>query len=800
MDNAATSKDPVCGMTVNREQALSHAYDGQIYYFCCSRCRDKFAADPQAALRPAESSPAPAPAGATYTCPMHPEIERDHPGDCPKCGMALEVTAPPKRKTRYTCPMHPEIEQDHPGDCPKCGMALEPVTVSGDEQDPELKAMTRRFWVSVPLAIAVAALDMGEMVPGLGVRDFFGPAFGWLQFILATPVVFYCGGFAFVRAWKSIVNKSPNMWTLIALGVGAAWGFSSFALIAPELLPAAFKNSAGHAPLYFEAASVIIALILLGQMMEARARGQTSRALTSLMDLAPPAARRIDPDGREEAVSLDDLKPGDRLRVRPGDKVPVDGRVVEGRSSVDESMITGEPVPQEKNVGDAITGGTVNQTGSFIMQAERVGDDTVLAQIVDMVAAAQRSRAPIQGLADKVAGVFVPVVVATAILAFVVWALVGPAPALAYALVSAISVLIIACPCALGLATPMSVMVGVGRGAGAGVLIRDAEALERMEQVDILLVDKTGTLTEGAPKLVAVESAGGADENTLLGQVAALEAASEHPLARAIVQGADERGIRLPSADDFESLTGKGIRGGVDGRTVLVGNSQLMADHGIEAGELAARAEARRTQGETVMLVAVDGQMAGFIAVADPIKDSTTQAVHLLHEAGLRIVMLTGDSEATARAVADQLGIDEVHAGALPEDKHALVQQLQAAGHKVAMAGDGVNDAPALALADVGIAMGTGADVAMESARITLVKGDLRGIAKTRRLSEQTMRNIRQNLFFAFIYNGIGVPVAAGVLYPLIGVLISPMFAAAAMSASSVSVISNALRMRRARL
>ncbi|MDA3921968.1 MAG: heavy metal translocating P-type ATPase [Salinisphaera sp.] len=792
MDNAV--KDPVCGMAVDANRSSSHEHAGRTYYFCSQRCHERFVNDPEHFLRPGKAS-------ATYACPMHSDIEENAPGDCPKCGMALEASGPPRRQTQYTCPMHPEIVADEPGDCPKCGMALEPMTVSGsDEEDGELKVMQRRFWISVPLSAAVLLLAMGEMLPGLDIRNFFGASFGWIQFALATPVVFWCGGFAFQRGWKSVVNVSPNMWTLIALGVGAAYGFSIFALLLPEWLPAAFKSSAGHAPIYFEAAAVIITLILLGQVMEARARGQTSQALKSLLDLAPPSANRINQDGEEEEVSLDALAAGDKLRVRPGEKVPVDGEIVEGRSTLDESMITGEPIPQEKDVGDNVTGGTVNQTGSFVMAAGQVGDDTVLARIVNMVAQAQRSRAPIQGLADKVAGFFVPAVVGTAIAAFIVWALVGPAPALAYALVAAISVLIIACPWALGLATPMSVMVGVGRGAREGVLIRDAEALELMEQVDVLLVDKTGTLTEGKPKLVAVETAQGFDEKDLLKLVASLENASEHPLARSIVDGAAERGVKPVDVDDFNSVTGKGVRGTVDGRRVLIGNTRLLQDNDIDPGVLADTADTRRTQGETVMLAAVDGVIAGLIAVADPIKQSTGEAVRILHDAGLRIIMLTGDNEKTAHAVGEQLGIDEVHANALPEDKHALVEKLQSEGRKVAMAGDGVNDAPALAKADVGIAMGTGTDVAMESSRITLVKGDLRGIAKARRLSEQSMRNIRQNLFFAFIYNGAGVPVAAGILYPLFGVLLSPMFAAAAMSISSVSVISNALRLRRVQL
>ena len=799
-DSDQATKDPVCGMSVTSADAPSHEHNGQTWYFCCARCRDRFAADPESFLNPTESDAELAPPGTRYICPMCPGVESDKPDDCPKCGMALEPSKPPKRQTQYTCPMHPEVVEDEPGDCPKCGMALEPTTVSPDTEDPELKAMLRRFWVSLPLSAAIFVLAMGEMVPGLDLRGFFGASFGWIQLALATPVVFWCGGFAFKRAWQSVVNASPNMWTLIALGVGAAYGFSIVALLLPGVLPESFMSGAGHAPLYFEAAAVIITLILLGQVMEARARGQTSRALASLLDLAPPSAHRLDEDGNETDVALDSLAAGDRLRVRPGEKVPVDGTLVEGRSTLDESMITGEPVPQEKQTGDSVTGGTVNQTGSFVMQADSVGDDTVLSRIVDMVAAAQRSRAPIQGLADKVASVFVPAVVLSAIAAFVVWALVGPEPSLSYALVAAISVLIIACPCALGLATPMSVMVGIGRGAREGVLIRDAEALEHMENVDVLLMDKTGTLTEGRPRLVGVEPSGDLAEDELLALVASLENASEHPLARSIVDGATEREIHMRDVEDFESLTGRGVRGRVDGHDVLIGNTALMQDYDIDAEALREPADKRREAGETVMLVAVDGALAGLVAVADPVKSSTREAVEILHAAGLRLVMLTGDSETTARAVARDLGIDEVHAGALPEDKHTLVKQFQHDGLTVAMAGDGVNDAPALAQADVGIAMGTGTDVAMESARITLVKGDLRGIAKAVRLSKQSMRNIRQNLFFAFVYNGAGVPIAAGVLYPLFGAMLSPMLAAAAMSLSSVSVISNALRLRRASL
>jgi Cu+-exporting ATPase len=701
----------------------------------------------------------------------------------------------------HICPMHPEVRQEGPGDCPKCGMALEPMTPrAGGDDDEELRTMTRRFWISVPLSAAILVLAMGEMVPGLHLQSWLGPAFGWVQAILATPVVLWAGGGFFVRGWKSITNLSPNMWTLIALGVGAAYAFSLFALLLPGLLPDAFKGHGGEAPFYFEAAAVIITLILLGQVLELRARGRTSQALEALFDLAPPTARRIHDDGAEEEVGLDALRTEDKLRVRPGEKIPVDGEILEGRSTVDESMITGEPIPQEKNVGDQVTGGTVNQAGGFTMRAAQVGDDTLLARIVDMVAQAQRSRAPIQGLADKVAGVFVPAVVVVAVTAFLVWAWLGPQPPLAYALVAAVSVLIIACPCALGLATPMSVMVGVGRGAGEGVLIRDAEALERLEKVDVLLVDKTGTLTEGRPRLTAVQTIDGFDEDELLKLVASLENASEHPLARAIVDGAAERGIALAENVDFDSITGKGLCGRIDGRDVLVGNAYLMRDRDIDTAAQTTAADERRERGETVVLAAVDGRAAGLIAVADPVKATTAEAVDILHAAGLRIVMVTGDNERTARAVAKELNIDEVHADALPEYKHELVEKLQAEGRRVAMAGDGVNDAPALAKADVGIAMGTGTDVAMESAGVTLVQGDLRGIAKARRLSENTMRNIRQNLFFAFVYNAAGVPVAAGILYPFIGLLLNPMIAAAAMSFSSVSVIGNALRLRRAAL
>jgi Cu+-exporting ATPase len=729
---------------------------------------------------------------ATYICPMCEGVEQKGPGDCPKCGMALEPAKPVKRKTQWTCPMHPEVVRDEPGDCPKCGMALEPSQPqSGD--DPELVTMRRRFWVSLPLSLGVFILAMGDMLPGVHFQQWLGAAFGWLQVALTAPVVLWAGSSFFKRGWQSIRTASPNMWTLIAIGTGAAFLFSLVALIAPGVLPEAFLEG-GHAPLYFESAAVIITLVLLGQVMELKARGKTSAALESLLDLSPPTAIRLDDDDSETEINVDDVEKGDRLRVRAGERVPVDGVVLEGKANVDESMLTGEPVPQDKQEGDRVIGGTVSQNGSLIIEAEQVGEDTTLSRIVDMVAQAQRSRAPIQGLADRVAGYFVPAVVAVAIIAFVVWSLVGPSPALSYALVAAISVLIIACPCALGLATPMSVTVGVGRGAQAGVLIRDAEGLERMAEVDVLLCDKTGTLTEGEPKLSGIHAEDG-DDDQLLAMIAALEKASGHPLGQAIVRAAEKRGLELPKASDFDGITGKGVRGKVDGKTLLLGNQALMDDEKVDASALKEEADKRRSQGETVMLAALDGEVAGFVAVADPIKDSTPEAVELLHQAGIRLVMATGDNERTAKAVAKELGIDEVIADALPEDKQDKVKQLQGEGLKVAVAGDGVNDAPALAQADVGIAMGTGTDVAMESARITLVKGDLRGIAKARRLSEATMRNIRQNLFFAFVYNAAGVPIAAGILYPFIGMLLSPMVAAVAMSLSSVSVIGNALRL-----
>nr|WP_133496979.1 copper-translocating P-type ATPase [Stakelama pacifica] len=703
----------------------------------------------------------------------------------------------------YTCPMHPQVRQTHPGSCPICGMGLELETAAmmEDGPNPELIDFTRRFWIGAVLALPLLVLTMGPLV-GLGaLREGLGERTAmWIEFALGAPVVLWCGWPFMVRGWNSFRTRNLNMFSLIAMGVAAAYLFSVVAVLAPGIFPAGFRSAEGHVGVYFEAAAVIVVLVLLGQVMELRAREGTGKAIRALLDLAAKSATRIGEDGREEEVPLEEIAVGDRLRVRPGDKVPVDGVVVDGRSSVDESMITGEPVPVEKTAGDTLTGATINGTGSLVMEARRVGADTMLAQIVDMVAAAQRSRAPIQKYADKVAGWFVPAVMGVAGLAFIGWAMFGPSPALAYALVAAVSVLIIACPCALGLATPMSIMTATGRGAQAGVLIKNAEALERFEKIDTLIVDKTGTLTEGKPRLVAVMASGPDGEDEVLRLAASLERGSEHPLAEAIVTGAQERDLPLADASDFEAVTGKGVKGTVDGRAVALGNKVLLEDMGLAGGDLVDKANARRDQGETVMFVALDGELAGLVSVADPVKKTTPDALKALHELGLRIIMATGDNERTAKAVAARLGIDEIRADVLPEDKARIIRELQGQGAKVAMAGDGVNDAPALAQADVGIAMGTGADVAIESAGITLVKGNLDGIVRARRLAQATMGNIRQNLFFALIYNAAGVPVAAGVLYPAMGLLISPMFAAFAMSLSSISVVLNSLRLRTARL
>jgi P-type Cu+ transporter len=772
-DPPAPVNDPVCGMTVDPATAEHRAeHAGHSYSFCSAKCRDKFTAEPE-----------------RYVSAPHDGT----PG----------AAAPVKgSELLWTCPMHPQIVRKEPGSCPICGMALEPMTpAAGEAANPELRDMTRRFWVGVALSLPLLGMAMAE--------DFLRPAFArllapraavWVELALATPAVLWCGWPFFRRGWASLVARHLNMFTLIALGTGVAYAYSVVAAVLPGLFPVSFRLPDGTVPVYFEAAAVIVTLVLLGQVLELRARSQTNSAIRALLDLAPKTARIIRDGGVEADIPLEQVVPGDRLRVRPGEKVPVDGVVLEGRSAVDESMITGEPVPAEKNPGDKVTGATVNTTGSFVMRAERVGSDTLLAQIVAMVAEAQRSRAPIQRLADTVSGWFVPAVVTIAVTAFVVWSIIGPPPAMSFGLLAAVAVLIIACPCALGLATPMSIMVGTGRGALAGVLVKNAEALELMEKVDTLVVDKTGTLTLGKPRLVGVSGIGGTDGNELLRLVASLERGSEHPLAAAIVKGAEERGLKLSTATDFISETGKGVVGSINGKRVAVGNQALFVSLGIDPGDLPGRADELRKEGQGVMLIAVDGRAAGLVAVADPIKESAKDALGALREEGIRVVMLTGDSRRTAEAVARQLGIDEVVAEVLPDRKARLVQDLHRQSRFVAMAGDGINDAPALAQAQVGIAMGTGADVAIESAAVTLVKGDLQGIVRARRLSRAVMRNIRQNLFFAFVFNAAAIPIAAGVLYPAFGLLLNPMIASAAMSLSSVTVIVNALRLRQVRL
>jgi Cu+-exporting ATPase len=754
MNDGPALKDPVCGMTPKPDTPHRQVHAGRTYLFCSARCVEKFRAEPQRYLTSSRGEPAASQAA---------------PG-------------------QYTCPMHPEIVRDGPGSCPICGMALEPLVPGAHEDTSELDDMTWRFWVSLVLTVPVFALAMGEMVLGHGLSPTATP---WIQALLATPVVLWGGWPFFQRGYASLVSRHLNMFTLIALGTGAAWGYSALAVLAPQIFPASFRGAHGGVAVYFEAAAVIVTLVLLGQVLELRARGRTGAAIRALLDLAPKTARRIAPDGAERDVPLEEIAVGDRLRVRPGEKVPVDAMVLDGTSAVDEAMITGEPLPAEKRAGDHVTGATVNGTGTLVIRAERVGSDTLLAQIVAMVSEAQRSRAPIQKLADAVAGWFVPAVIGVAALAFGAWAWVGPEPRFAHALINAVAVLIIACPCALGLATPMSIMVAAGKGATAGVLFKDAEAIEVLRAVDTLVVDKTGTLTEGRPRLVSVVPVEGRSEEEVLRLAASLERGSEHPLAAAIVNGAAERGLKLAETTDFQSITGKGVRGTVDGHSVGVGNRALLDELEVDVRPLAERAG---------IFVAVDGAPAGVLAVADPIKESTPEAVRQLHADGLRLVMLTGDHRITAQAVAQKLGIDEVIADVLPERKAQVVKELQAGGHVVAMAGDGINDAPALAQAQVGIAMGTGTDVAIESAGVTLVKGDLRAVARARALSRATMRNIRQNLFFAFVYNALGVPIAAGALYPAFGILLSPMIAAAAMSLSSVSVIANALRLRRAAL
>ncbi|MCH7749181.1 MAG: heavy metal translocating P-type ATPase [Acidobacteria bacterium] len=803
------ARDPVCGMTVDpATSTISDEHGGQTYYFCGEGCRTKFQADPDQYLAPAPAASPPeavppVPPGTWFTCPMDPEVREPTPGACPKCGMALEAELGADAvlpAVEYTCPMHPDVVRDEPASCPQCGMALELRTIAAtDQPNPELDDMTRRFWIGAAIGFPVFALAMAEMVLGERVSQTVGRAVSnWVQLVFATPVVLWAGRPFFERAWASLVNRSPNMFTLIGLGVGSAYLYSVAATVAPGLFPEGFHLGGGVEP-YFDTAVVIIVLVLLGQMLELRARGRTGAAIRALLGLAPAIARRVT-NGAEEDVPLAAVHPGDLLRVRPGEKIPVDGIVVEGTSAVDESMLTGEPLPVEKAEGAKLVGATMNGTGTLLMRAERVGAATLLAQIVAMVAAAQRSRAPIQRLADRLAAVFVPAVVIVAVLAFIGWSVWGPEPRLALAVLSSVAVLIIACPCALGLATPMAVMVGTGRGAGLGILIKNAEALETLERVDTLIVDKTGTVTEGKPVVATVLPTGDVSEAELLRVAASLERGSEHPLAAAIMRAAAERALTVPRADDFQAEVGRGVTGTVDGRPVLLGTAVLLEEGGVETAPLAASADALRREGQTVVYVAVDGALAGLLGVADPIKSTTGEAVRQLRAEGLRIVMITGDNQVTADAVASRLGIEEVVAGVLPADKRRIVAERQQAGEVVAMAGDGINDAPALAEAAVGIAMGTGTDVAIESAGITLVRGDLRSIVQARRLSRATMRNIRQNLFLAFVYNAIGVPVAAGVLYPVLGLSISPMWASAAMTLSSLSVISNALRLRNVEL
>ncbi|MDA3970586.1 MAG: heavy metal translocating P-type ATPase [Desulfobulbaceae bacterium] len=813
--------DPVCGMSTEDEAAFSaYEHNGTTHYFCSDHCLAKFKENPgdygagegknaghdHGGKTPDAPSADTQATAQTYTCSMHPEVEQQGPGDCPKCGMALEPlhAQAPSSKTQYTCPMHPEIIQDESGSCPKCGMALEAQTISleAEEDNSEYNYMWKRFVFGAILTVPLVLIAMRDMLPGGHLIDNLAPAriLGWVELVLATPVVLWAGWPFYVRGVKSIINKSLNMFTLIGLGVSVAYTYSLVAVFLPGIFPVTMRGPDGAVAVYFEAAAMIVVLILLGQVMEIRARSQTGAAIKALLGLAPKTARKINDDGTEEDIPLEHVMTGDVLRVRPGEKVPVDGEVVSGTSSVDESMISGEPIPVKKQAGDKVIGVTVNSTGALTIRAEKVGSDTLLARIVQMVAEAQRSRAPIQKLADIVAGYFVPVVIGIALLAFVIWFFVGPEPRLAFALIAAVSVLIIACPCALGLATPMSIMVSTGKGATMGVLFRNAEAIETMRKIDTLLVDKTGTLTLGKPKLTGVVSASGMEEETLLMFAASLEKSSEHPLAAAIVAGAEEREVKILTPDDFDSVTGKGVGGTVDGTPVLLGNLKLMDDAGVDTGELAHRAEEMRQEAQTVMFVAANGKLAGILAVSDPIKESTPAAIKALHDEGLTVVMVTGDNRATAEAVARKLDIDEVVAEVLPDEKAAVVKRFQDAGKMVAMAGDGINDAPALALAQVGIAMGTGTDVAMESAGVTLVKGDLSGIVRARKLSRATMANIRQNLFFAFVYNALGVPIAAGVLYPTFGILLSPIIAAAAMSLSSVSVVSNALRLKTVRM
>jgi Cu+-exporting ATPase len=766
--DAATAVDPVCGMRVDPATTAHHVeHDGGAYHFCSAACRTKFQADPEKYLAPPGAAAVP----------------------------------PAAEGAIYTCPMHPQIRQVGPGNCPICGMTLEPVTVTTDAgPNPELADMTRRFWVALALSVPVFALEMGGHLGGAMSMLVSHHTSNWIQFALATPVVLWAGWPFFERGWASLVTRHLNMFTLIAMGVGVAWLYSVVAIFAPNVFPAAFREATGAVPVYFEAAAVITVLVLLGQVLELGARERTSGAIKALLDLAPKTARRVKDDGTDEEVTLDLIYVGDRLRVRPGEKIPVDGELIEGRVSIDESLVTGESMPVTKEAGAKVIAGSLNKTGSFVMKAEKVGADTLLSRIVQMVAEAQRSRAPIQRMADQVSAWFVPAVIAAALAAFAVWALVGPQPRLAYALVAAVSVLIIACPCALGLATPMSIMVGVGRGAQAGVLIKNAEALERFEKIDTLVVDKTGTLTEGRPAVTAITPAPGMEEAEILRLAASLERGSEHPLADAILRAAKDRGLTLSEASDFDSPVGKGVLGTVDGKKIVLGGGRIMGEQGTDLSSLEAQAQALQADGATVIFATVDGKLAGLLGIADPVKATTPEAVRALQADGVRIVMMTGDNRTTALAVARRLGIDDVEAEVLPEDKAKVVQKLRAEGRSVAMAGDGVNDAPALAAAEVGVAMGAGSDVAIESAGVTLLKGDLQGLVRARRLSRAVMRNIRQNLVFAFAYNVAGIPIAAGVLYPTFGLLLSPAIAAAAMALSSVSVITNALRLRAIRL
>lgn len=846
-------RDPVCGMTVSPERAAARAeHSGKTFYFCGSGCATKFRANPgkhlgaeasgkmehaqeaplvqlgavnnstghaavsgastaavamRAPLVPPEDLrvlelPRPQPAAQTndYTCPMDPEVHQNYPGACPKCGMALESSLPTigAARVEYTCPMHPEIVRSEPGSCPICGMALEPRTVSATEDaNPELVDMARRFWISVLLTIPVIALGMSDVIPGQPLQHVLSMrAIGGIEFVLAAPVVLWGGWPFFERGWTSLLNHSLNMFTLIALGTGTAFLYSVIAVLFPQLFPATFRGMNDEVPVYFEAAAAITTLVLLGQVLELRARSRTSAAIRALLQRSPKSARLVRGDGTEIDVPVEHLQAGDMLRVRPGEKVPVDGIVTDGESAVDESLMTGEPIPIEKAAGARVIGGTVNGTGTLVMRAERVGSATLLAQIVQMVSAAQRSRAPVQKLADRASGYFVPAVVLAAVLTFALWAAFGPQPRMTHALLNAVAVLIIACPCALGLATPMAIMVGTGRGAMAGILVKNAEALEILEKVDTVVVDKTGTLTEGRPRVVSLVAAEGSNDSEVLRAAATLERASEHPLAAAILAAARERGVALGEISGFQSRTGKGVTGIVNGREAVLGNRALFVELNISVAQLEAKARRLEADGQTAMFVASGGHTIGLIGVADPIKTTSKEAIEQLHRDGIRLAMLTGDSQATAEVVARKLGIDKVFAGVLPNQKADVIKNLQSEGRIVAMAGDGVNDAPALSQANVGIAMGTGTDVAMESAGITLLQGDLRGVARARALSRATMRNIRQNLFFAFAYNSLGVPIAAGVLYPLSGLLLSPILASAAMTFSSVSVIANALRLR----